>query len=85
MHAAGLWTVFSGSLAGLPVVLYDDRAKFDPQSVWQTAEREKVGLMTMVGDAYAAPLIDELQPRTATTCRRCTPSEPAAPQPIPSM
>ena len=60
MHAAGLWTVFSGALAGLPVVLYDDRAKFDPQSVWQTAEREKVGLMTMVGDAYAAPLIEEL-------------------------
>ncbi|MFB1296629.1 acyl-CoA synthetase [Mycobacterium sp. pW049] len=63
MHAAGLWTVFSGALAGLPVVLYDDRAKFDPQRVWQTAEREKVGLMTMVGDAYAAPLIAELQRR----------------------
>jgi fatty-acyl-CoA synthase len=61
MHAAGLWTVFSGALAGLPVVLYDDRAKFDPQSVWHTAEREKVGLMTMVGDAYAVPLIAELQ------------------------
>ncbi|MDG4664618.1 acyl-CoA synthetase [Mycobacterium sp. 236(2023)] len=61
MHAAGLWTVFSGSLAGLPVVLYDDRAKFDPQRVWKTAEQEKVGLMTMVGDAYAAPLIGELQ------------------------
>jgi fatty-acyl-CoA synthase len=60
MHAAGLWTVFSGALAGLPVVLYDDRTKFDPPAVWQTAEREKVGLMTMVGDAYAAPLIEEL-------------------------
>jgi fatty-acyl-CoA synthase len=52
--------VFSGALAGLPVVLYDDRTKFNPPAVWQTAEREKVGLMTMVGDAYAAPLIDEL-------------------------
>lgn len=61
MHAAGLWTVFSGSLAGLPVVLYDDRKKMDPQSVWRTAEREKVGLMTMVGDAYAVPLIEELR------------------------
>ncbi|MBB2991598.1 fatty-acyl-CoA synthase [Mycolicibacterium iranicum] len=61
MHAAGLWTVFSGALAGLPVVLYDDRAKFDPQRVWRTAEQERVGLMTMVGDAYAAPLIAELQ------------------------
>jgi fatty-acyl-CoA synthase len=63
MHAAGLWTVFSGALAGLPVVLYDDRTKFDPHVVWQTAERERVGLMTMVGDAYAAPLIAELQCR----------------------
>jgi acyl-CoA synthetase (AMP-forming)/AMP-acid ligase II len=64
MHAAGLWTVFSGTLAGLPVVLYDDRSKFNPPVVWQTAEREKVGLMTMVGDAYAAPLIEELQRNT---------------------
>jgi 3-oxocholest-4-en-26-oate---CoA ligase len=60
MHAAGLWTVFSGTLAGLPVVLYDDRTKFDPPLVWRTAEREKVGMMTMVGDAYAAPLVEEL-------------------------
>ncbi len=60
MHAAGLWTVFSGTLAGLPVVLYDDRTKFNPPLVWRTAEREKVGMMTMVGDAYAAPLVEEL-------------------------
>ena len=32
MHAAGLWTVFSGALAGLPVVLYDDRNKFNPRT-----------------------------------------------------
>ncbi|WP_123024032.1 acyl-CoA synthetase [Mycolicibacterium stellerae] len=60
MHAAGLWTVFSGTLAGLPVVLYDDRTKFNPPLVWRTAERQRVGMMTMVGDAYAAPLIEEL-------------------------
>ncbi len=60
MHAAGLWTVFSGTLAGLPVVLYDDRNKFDPALVLRTAEREKAGMMTMVGDAYAAPLVEEL-------------------------
>ncbi len=60
MHAAGLWTVFSGTLAGLPVVLYDDRNKFNPALVWRTAVREKVGMITMVGDAYAAPLVDEL-------------------------
>jgi acyl-CoA synthetase (AMP-forming)/AMP-acid ligase II len=60
MHAAGMWTAFAALLNGLPVVLYD-RPKFDPPTVLATAEREKVGMMTMVGDAYAGPLVEELQ------------------------
>lgn len=63
MHAAGMWTAFAALCAGLPVVLYDDRNRLDARSVWQTAEREKVGMMTMVGDAYAGPLIAELRAR----------------------
>jgi len=61
MHAAGMWTAFAALCAGLPVVLYDDRNKLDVRSVWATAEREKVGMMTMVGDAYAGPLVAELR------------------------
>ncbi len=61
MHAAGMWTAFSGFLSGLPVVMYDDRDKLDVRSVWATAEREKVGMITMVGDAYAGPLVAELR------------------------
>jgi 3-oxocholest-4-en-26-oate---CoA ligase len=61
MHAAGMWTAFAALCAGQPVVLYDDRNKLDPQSVWATAEREKVGMVTMVGDAYAGPLVAELR------------------------
>lgn len=61
MHAAGMWTAFSAILHGTTVVLYDTGKKLDPKAVWRTAEREKVGLMTMVGDAYAAPLVEELQ------------------------
>ena len=61
MHAAGLWTAFAAIMNGLPVILYDTGKKLDPPLVWRTAEREKVGMMTFVGDAYAAPLIDELQ------------------------
>ncbi|MFZ1163454.1 acyl-CoA synthetase [Mycobacterium sp.] len=61
MHAAGMWTAFAAIMAGLTVVLYDTSKKLDPQLVWQTAEREKVGMMTMVGDAYAAPLVAELR------------------------
>ncbi len=63
MHAAGMWTAFAALCAGLPVVLYDDRNKLDVRSVWETAERERVGMMTMVGDAYAGPLIAELHAR----------------------
>jgi acyl-CoA synthetase (AMP-forming)/AMP-acid ligase II len=63
MHAAGMWTAFAALCAGLPVVLYDDRNKLDARSVWQTAEREKVGMITMVGDAYAGPLVAELRAR----------------------
>ncbi len=63
MHAAGMWTAFAALCAGLPVVLYDDRKKLDVRSVWETAEREKVGMLTMVGDAYAGPLVAELRTR----------------------
>jgi fatty-acyl-CoA synthase len=61
MHAAGMWTAFAAIMAGLTVVLYDTSKKLDPQLVWQTAEREKAGMMTMVGDAYAGPLVAELR------------------------
>jgi len=61
MHAAGMWTAFAALCAGLPVVLYDDRNKLDARSVWATAEREKAGMLTMVGDAYAGPLVAELR------------------------
>lgn len=60
MHAAGMWTAFAAILNGLTVVLYD-RTKFDPPAVLETAQRHKVGMMTMVGDAYAGPLVDELR------------------------
>lgn len=64
MHAAGMWTAFSGLLSGQTVVLHDTKPRFDPRTVLETAQREKIGLMTMVGDAYAAPIVEELGRRT---------------------
>ena len=61
MHAAGMWTTFAAIMNGLPAILYDTGKKLDPRLVWETAEREKVAMLTMVGDAYAGPLVDELQ------------------------
>ncbi|CAN5689356.1 acyl-CoA synthetase [soil metagenome] len=60
MHAAGMWTAFSAVLSGQTVVLHDTSRKFEPRIVLETAQREKVGLMTMVGDAYAGPIAEEL-------------------------
>ena len=64
MHAAGMWTAFSGLLSGQTVVLHDTKPRFDPRTVLETAQRERIGLMTMVGDAYAAPIVEELGRRS---------------------
>jgi fatty-acyl-CoA synthase len=56
-----MWTAFSAIMAGTTVVMYDTSKRLDPQLVWETAQRERVGMMTMVGDAYAAPLVAQLQ------------------------
>jgi fatty-acyl-CoA synthase len=44
-------------------VLHDDAGPFDARTILETAERERVMLMSIVGDAYAGPLIDELRRR----------------------
>jgi 3-oxocholest-4-en-26-oate---CoA ligase len=64
MHAAGMWTAFAAVMNGLTAILYDSRTRFDPRTVLQTVERERPGMMTMVGDAYAGPLVEELRRRS---------------------
>ena len=32
----------------------------DPDDIWRTIERERVGTLTIVGDAFARPLLDQL-------------------------
>ncbi|TLF98275.1 acyl-CoA synthetase [Nocardia cyriacigeorgica] len=63
-HAAGIWTAFSGVLAGQTIVLYDDRRKYDAHHALRIAERERAALMTIVGDAYAEPLVRALRETT---------------------
>jgi 3-oxocholest-4-en-26-oate---CoA ligase len=53
--------VLAGVLNGHTVVLYDDREPFDPHRVWETAARERVRMLTIVGDAYAGPLAAQLR------------------------
>jgi 3-oxocholest-4-en-26-oate---CoA ligase len=64
MHAAAQWTVFSGLHNGASVVLHDEAQPFDARTILETAAREKVTLISMVGDAYARPIVEELRNRT---------------------
>ena len=62
MHAAH-WVAFDALLAGNTVVIQDDTRRLDAASILGTAEREKVDVILIVGDAFARPLIDELKRR----------------------
>ncbi|MDT3440310.1 AMP-binding protein [Pseudofrankia sp. BMG5.37] len=63
MHGAAQWTAFAALVLGATLVLHDDSAPFDARAILTAAERERVSLMSIVGDAYARPLVDELRAR----------------------
>ncbi|OHV37054.1 MULTISPECIES: AMP-binding protein [Pseudofrankia] len=63
MHGAAQWTAFAALVLGATLVLHDDSAPFDARAILTVAERERVSLMSIVGDAYARPLVDELRAR----------------------
>jgi len=60
MHGTGLWIgCFIPHLAGAHVVTLTGR-KLDAHEVLATAERVKGGLLTIVGDSFAKPIINAL-------------------------
>jgi 3-oxocholest-4-en-26-oate---CoA ligase len=61
MHAASQWTAFAGIHSGATLVLHDDTAPFDARTILETVVRERVNFMSIVGDAFARRLIDELR------------------------
>jgi fatty-acyl-CoA synthase len=61
MHAASQWTAFCGLHSGATVVLHDDANRFDAAAILEVAERERITLVSIVGDAYARPLVEELR------------------------
>jgi acyl-CoA synthetase (AMP-forming)/AMP-acid ligase II len=48
---------------GGTVVLPANVRHLDPDDIWRTVERERVVTLTIVGDAFARPLIDQLRVR----------------------
>jgi fatty-acyl-CoA synthase len=61
MHAAAQWTAFAGLHLGATIVLHDDTDSFDAREILRVIERERVRMMSIVGDAYARPLVRELR------------------------
>jgi len=64
MHGAAHWMAFNAFTGGHSLVLPTDTTTFDPVDVWSTIEREKVNILLIVGDAFARPLLDELERNT---------------------
>jgi len=63
MHGAAQWTSFGALHKGGTIVFPGKPDRLDPDDVWGMAEREGTSLMTIVGDAFARPLIDALDRR----------------------
>jgi fatty-acyl-CoA synthase len=60
MHGAGHWMSLRTWNHGGTVVIQDHPNHLDPADIWQVVERERVGFLLIVGDAFARPLVDEL-------------------------
>ena len=61
MHGAAHWMAFQCFHQGGTVVIQNDPTGLDPRDIWSTIEREKVSFLTIVGDAFGRPLLDELE------------------------
>jgi fatty-acyl-CoA synthase len=64
MHGAAHWAAFNMWALGGTVVVQSQPRRLDPQDIWSTVERERVTLLTIVGDAFGRPLADALRGRS---------------------
>jgi len=61
MHGAAHWGAFSVWNAGGTICVQSETRHLDPDDIWSTVAREKVQVMLIVGDAFARPLLDQLE------------------------
>lgn len=64
MHGAGHWISFGTWNAGGTVFVPSTPERLDPVDIWTIVERERIDFMLIVGDAFARPLLDELERRS---------------------
>jgi len=61
MHGAAHWGAFSVWSSGGTICVQSEPRHLDPDDIWSTVAREKVQVMLIVGDAFARPLLDQLE------------------------
>jgi 3-oxocholest-4-en-26-oate---CoA ligase len=61
MHGAAHWAAFSFWHVGGTVVVQAEPHRLDADDIWSTVERERVDVLTIVGDAFGRPLLDQLE------------------------
>ncbi len=64
MHGAAHWMAFRTWLGGGTVFVQSHPEHLDAGDIWSTIERERLNFLLIVGDAFARPLIDELDGAT---------------------
>ncbi len=60
MHAAGQWIALNGLCAGNTLIIQDTVRTFVAAEVLATIGRERVNLLSVVGDAFARPLLEAI-------------------------
>jgi 3-oxocholest-4-en-26-oate---CoA ligase len=60
MHGAAQWGLFINMGMGNTCFFPNENKKLEPADFLRTIERERVNSMTIVGDAFARPLLDEM-------------------------
>ncbi|MGA1677601.1 MAG: AMP-binding protein [Pseudomonadales bacterium] len=61
MHGAGHWIAFSALNGGHTCVIQSDVRRLNGRDIWSTCQSERVNFLQIVGDAFARPLLDELE------------------------
>jgi 3-oxocholest-4-en-26-oate---CoA ligase len=59
VHSSSQWNLLGALIGGRTTVVLD---RFDPVTVWNLCERERVAYLSITGDAMARPLLDALGP-----------------------
>jgi fatty-acyl-CoA synthase len=61
MHGAGHWMSFRTWNTGGTVYVQSVPERLDPVDIWGLIDREELNFLLIVGDAFARPLLDELE------------------------